>query len=63
MEQSVAIVTGAAQEIGRAIALRLAQDGLSVVVADLRQDALVSVVEEIQAHGGCVLRHLCDINR
>lgn len=33
----VAIVTGAAQGIGRAIASRLLQDGFRVVVADLRQ--------------------------
>ncbi|GAC1404061.1 MAG: 3-oxoacyl-[acyl-carrier-protein] reductase [Ktedonobacteraceae bacterium] len=63
MEQSVAIVTGAAQGIGRAIALRLAQDGLSVVVADLRQEALVSVVEEIQVHGGRVLSLAVDITQ
>ena len=33
----VAIVTGGATGIGRAIALRLAQDGASVVIADLRK--------------------------
>lgn len=45
----VAIVTGAAQGIGRAIALRLADDGLDVAVTDLpsQQKELDSLVEEI----------------
>ncbi len=63
MEQPVAIVTGAAQGIGHAIALRLAQDGFSVVVADRRQDALVSIVEEIQVLGGQVLSLAVDVTQ
>lgn len=49
-----AIVTGAAAGIGRAIALRLAQDGLSVVVNDLsaNRDALEALKAEIEAKGG-----------
>ncbi|AEO53564.1 hypothetical protein MYCTH_2295071 [Thermothelomyces thermophilus ATCC 42464] len=45
----VAIVTGAAQGIGRAIALRLAQDGYHVTVSDLPalQPQLDSLVSEI----------------
>ncbi|EPS94796.1 NAD-binding protein [Fomitopsis schrenkii] len=47
-----AIVTGAAQGIGEAIALRLAQDGLNVVVSDVptkreQLDSLVKRIEEI----------------
>lgn len=34
----MAIVTGGASAIGRAIALRLAEDGAAIVVADLRED-------------------------
>jgi meso-butanediol dehydrogenase / (S,S)-butanediol dehydrogenase / diacetyl reductase len=48
-----AIITGAARGIGRAIALRLARDGLDVTVNDLpgaRAD-LNGLVEEIQAFG------------
>ena len=49
----VAIVTGAAQGIGEAIALRLADDGIDVVVNDLprKNDQLDAVVKAIQAKG------------
>jgi hypothetical protein len=47
--QGVAIVTGASQGLGRAIALRLAQDGYSVAINDIPEkiDAVSSLVEEI----------------
>lgn len=49
----VAIVTGAAQGIGKAIALRLARDGHNVVVNDLpsKEKQLQSVVVEIENLG------------
>lgn len=49
----VAVVTGAAQGIGEAIALRLADDGIDVVVNDLpsKGDQLDGVVKAIQAKG------------
>jgi NAD(P)-dependent dehydrogenase (short-subunit alcohol dehydrogenase family) len=47
-----AIVTGAGSGIGRAIALLLAENGASVVVSDLKQDTVDSVVGEITAAGG-----------
>ena len=49
----VAIVTGAAQGIGEAIALRLADDGIDVVVNDLprKREQLDGVVKAIQAKG------------
>src|SRR5436190_23863211 len=47
----VAVVTGAGQGIGRAIALRLAQEGMDVLVADLRGDLAAAVAAEVAALG------------
>ncbi|KAJ1304266.1 hypothetical protein OPQ81_005426 [Rhizoctonia solani] len=45
----VAIVTGAAQGLGKAIALKLASEGYSVVVSDLavKRESLASVTQEL----------------
>lgn len=65
MEQSVegqvAIVTGAGQGIGRAIALRLAQDGMDVVVADLRAQEAEAVAGEVRAQGRRALALTIDV--
>ena len=47
-----AIVTGAGQGIGRAIALRLARDGFAVALADINPAALSAVRGEIESAGG-----------
>ena len=54
LQDKVAIVTGASQGIGRAIALGLAQAGAHVVLAkypDKRQDEVIAVKAEIEALG------------
>lgn len=48
----VAVVTGARRGIGKAIAMRLAREGVKVAVADLDQDDCESVVKEIERTGG-----------
>ena len=54
LEGKVAVVTGAGQGNGRAIALRLASDGAAVFGTDLRSD-LLSELEEVGAESGLEL--------
>ncbi|MFT3802215.1 MAG: 3-hydroxybutyrate dehydrogenase [Burkholderiaceae bacterium] len=57
----VALVTGAASGIGKAIATTLAKDGAAVVIADLNLDAARAVVAEIEAAGGKGLAVAMDV--
>lgn len=52
MQGKVAFVTGAGTGIGAATALRLAQEGATVVICGRRQAPLDEVVAQIQAAGG-----------
>jgi 2-hydroxycyclohexanecarboxyl-CoA dehydrogenase len=51
----VAFVTGGARGIGEAIARGLAEDGLAVVIADLRAEDAQTVADSIEAAGGKAL--------
>jgi meso-butanediol dehydrogenase / (S,S)-butanediol dehydrogenase / diacetyl reductase len=47
----VALVTGAGQGIGRAIALRLASDGADIAIVDLNKEKMEAVADEVRAVG------------
>lgn len=51
LEGKVALITGAGQGIGRAIALRLANDGANIAVAEINEDKAKAVADEVRALG------------
>ena len=51
LKNKVAVITGGAQGIGRAIALGMAREGAKVVVADLQSDKASAVANDIKALG------------
>jgi NAD(P)-dependent dehydrogenase (short-subunit alcohol dehydrogenase family) len=52
LQEKVAIVTGAASGIGKAIADRFAREGALVIVADKNESAIPPAVDDIKAAGG-----------
>ncbi len=57
----IAIVTGGAQGMGRAISLRYAQEGASVVLADMNLQGAETVAEEIKGAGGKAIAVALDV--
>jgi len=62
LKDRVAIVTGAAQGIGRAYAVRFAREGARVVVADIRQAEAENVAAECRALGPDALAARVDVS-
>ena len=59
----IAVVTGASKGIGRACALRLAKDGMTVVVNYSHSDEeAAKAVEEIKAAGGDAVAYKADVS-
>ena len=63
LQGKVAIVTGAARGIGRASAIRFAQEGAKVTVADVRANLGPETVRMIETAGGTASFALTDVSR
>ena len=61
LDEKVAIVTGAGQGIGKAIALRLASEGAAVLINSARAESCGAVAEEINAAGGKAVSFAGDV--
>ena len=58
----VAVVTGAASGIGFAMSERFVSEGMSVVMADVEEEALARSATQLESEGADVLGVLCDVS-
>lgn len=61
LEGKVAVITGASKGIGRATALRLAREGVELVIGATSEALLKSVAREVEAAGTQVVARPCDV--
>jgi short-subunit dehydrogenase len=61
LKNCIAVVTGAATGIGRALAMRLADDGANLCLADINKPALDVVADALRAKGCDVAAHAVDV--
>ncbi len=61
-ENKVAVITGAASGIGRALSIQLANIGARIAIADVDEEQLKQSSEEILRLGGTVSWHVVDVS-
>lgn len=62
LEDKVVLITGSTKGIGKAIAMRMAEQGAKVVISSRNQDACDEVAGEIKAAGHQAIAIACNIN-
>ena len=59
----VAVITGGASGLGRALADRFAREGVKLVLADIDEEALAATVEELKSRGVAVVGQRTDVSK
>ena len=62
LQDKVAIVTGGSHGIGKAICIRMAEEGAKVAVTDILDDDGQAVVETIKSNGGTAMYKHLDVS-
>ncbi len=63
LSNKVSIITGAAQGIGQATALKFAKEGAKVIVCDMNQAGVDAVVNQIREAGGEAIGFAVDVTK
>ena len=63
LKDKIAIITGAGGAIGKAASLLFAQEGASIIVVDINQEAAKETDQEIKAQGGTSKYFVTDISQ
>ena len=63
LEGKSAVVMGAGSGVGRASALRFAEEGAKVVVADIDLEGAKETVRQVEAGGGTAIADQCDVSQ
>jgi NAD(P)-dependent dehydrogenase (short-subunit alcohol dehydrogenase family) len=62
-KDKVAVITGAASGIGRALAVHCAQEHMKIVLSDVEEEALLQTGKEMRDSGARVLEVLADVSK
>ncbi|MEM2932183.1 MAG: SDR family oxidoreductase [Nitrososphaerota archaeon] len=63
LSNKIAVITGAASGIGRAIALEFAREGASIVLVDIDEKGLIEVASLIKANGKKAINVVADLTK
>lgn len=63
LKNKIAVITGAGSGLGKAIAMRLAEEGAFAIVVDINEAAMAQAVGEIQATGARAQGYLVDVSQ
>lgn len=61
LEGKIAIITGAGRGIGKETALKFAREGAAIAVADINEEDIKEVAEEIENNGGRAFAQTVDV--
>lgn len=63
LEQKISLITGAAQGIGLATALKFAKEGATVIACDVKQSAVDDAVKQCEALGATAVGFVMDVTQ
>ena len=62
LKDKVALITGGAQGLGKAVAVAMAKEGANIVLCDINETTLSEAAKEIEATGRECLPVICDVS-